>query len=92
MTRAKSTAADEVVLSEAMINHIGVRAGDEIDVRLLPGGRVEISAVSVTQPSGLLATFFGSLSRPGQTVRTLREIEDAARAGWAGEAGMNDRR
>lgn len=91
MTRAKSTATDEVVLSETMISHIGIRAGDEIDVRLLPGGKVVISAVPTVSQAGTVDAFFGSLARPGQTVRTLQEIDDAARAGWAGEVSLNDR-
>ncbi|MGO8666304.1 AbrB/MazE/SpoVT family DNA-binding domain-containing protein, partial [Rhizobium ruizarguesonis] len=39
------TANGQVTLKKEVLQHLGVRPGDKIDVALLPGGKLEVIAV-----------------------------------------------
>lgn len=76
------TSKGQVTLRKELLNHLGVRPGDKIDVALLSGGRVEVRAA---KPTGKISDVFNYLKREGGPSLTIEEINDAAARGWAGE-------
>lgn len=86
------TAKGQVTLKKEVLQHLGVRPGDKIDVDLMPGGKLEVIAVERRPVAGSVESFFGSLENNENIHATLDEIDEAIKAGWAGEVGVdNDR-
>ena len=54
-----------------------------IPVFALPGGRIEVRAA---QPSGSIEGFIALLAGHSSKTASLEEIQQAAVAGWSGEA------
>ena len=65
-----------------LLRHLGVRPGEQIDVRPLPGGQIEVRA---SGPAGQIDGFIGLLADHTSHVASLSEISQAAEEGWAGE-------
>jgi len=86
------TAKGQVTLRKEVLRHLGIRPGDKIDVDLLPGGKLEVVAVKTQPASGSIENFFGRLENKGNIHATLKEIDEAIKAGWAGEVGIADDR
>lgn len=86
------TAKGQVTLKKEVLQHLGVRPGDKIDVDLLPGGKLEVIAVERRPVAGSIESFFGSLENRENIHVTLEEIDEAIKAGWSGEAGIGDDR
>jgi AbrB family looped-hinge helix DNA binding protein len=82
MTMLTVTAKGQVTLRKNLLEHLGIRPGDKIEVELLPDGRAELHAAEKT---GSIGDFIGSLYRPGTKALTLDEIKEAIEKGWAGE-------
>jgi bifunctional DNA-binding transcriptional regulator/antitoxin component of YhaV-PrlF toxin-antitoxin module len=78
--RLTVTAKGQVTLRREVLEHLGVRPGDQIDVDLLPGRRMEVRAPAGTPVQAL----FGLLKRSGQPVLSIDEISAATAQGWAG--------
>lgn len=76
------TAKGQVTLRRELLRHLGVQPGQQIEVSLLPGGRIQVRAV---QPPGNIDSFIGCLAGQSAKVASLEEIQAAAAAGWAGE-------
>ncbi len=81
MTTLTVTAKGQITLKRAALEHLGVRPGQRVDVRFLPGGRLELAPERQAE----IRSLRGILHRPGQKAMTLEEIQDAIEAGWAGE-------
>jgi bifunctional DNA-binding transcriptional regulator/antitoxin component of YhaV-PrlF toxin-antitoxin module len=75
------TGKGQVTLRKEVLRHLGVEPGEKIDVELLPGGRVEVTAARQT---GKISDVFGMLKRDGQPTFTIEEINEAIARGWAG--------
>lgn len=75
------TSKGQVTLRKEVLEHLGARPGDRLEVELLPSGRIEARTKRGTPASKL----FGMLKRPGEPARTIEDINEAAAAGWAGE-------
>lgn len=82
MTILTVTAKGQVTLRKDVLQHLGVKPGDKIAVDVLPDGKARLSAV---KPKDALQGFVGSLHRPGEPARSLEEIDQAIRDGWAGK-------
>lgn len=82
MTTLTVTAKGQVTLRKEVLEHLGVKAGDRIDVTTLPNGRVEIQAL---RPRGKISDVFGVFKREDGPRLTIEEISEATAAGWAGE-------
>jgi AbrB family looped-hinge helix DNA binding protein len=78
----KVTAKGQVTLRKDLLKHLGVRPGDQVDVDVLPGGRIEVRAAKRT---GKISDLAGMLHREGGPVLTIEEINESIAAGWAGE-------
>jgi len=82
MTTLTVTARGQVTLRRELLRHLGVQPGQQIEVRVLPGSRVE---VRTAQPPGSIDAFIGRLAGRSTKVASLEEIGEAAAAGWASE-------
>ena len=82
MTLLTVTAKGQVTLRKDVLEHLGVRPGDKINVEKLPSGRIEVSAPKKT---GKISDFSGSLKRPGQPVLTIEEMDEIISDAWAGK-------
>jgi antitoxin PrlF len=76
------TARGQVTLRKDLLQHLGIEAGGKIEVDKLPDGKVVIRAEGAKRP---ISELFGLLAGRTNKVATLEEIEEATRAGWAGE-------
>jgi AbrB family looped-hinge helix DNA binding protein len=76
------TAKGQVTLRKDILRHLGIRPGGQVEVDVLPGGRVEFRAAKRT---GKISDLAGMLHREGGPVLTIDEIKESIAAGWAGE-------
>ena len=82
MARLRVTARGQVTFRKQVMQHLGIKPGEQIELDLLPHGRGMISAA---KPKGSIKDFIGLLAGKTKKVATLEEINEAAAAGWAGE-------
>lgn len=83
MTALTVTAKGQLTLRKALLQHLGVQAGEKVEVAVLPGGKIELQALRKT---GSIADVYGLLHGKTRKQATLAEIDAAAAAGWAGQA------
>ncbi len=76
------TAKGQITLRKEVLEHLRVRPGDKVDVDLLKDGRMQVRA----KPGKSVTTIFGMLAKPETPRRSIAELNEAAAAGWAGEA------
>jgi bifunctional DNA-binding transcriptional regulator/antitoxin component of YhaV-PrlF toxin-antitoxin module len=82
MSTLTITAKGQVTFKKDLLQHLGVRPGEKLAVHKLPHGRIEVKAA----PSeGRISDAFDFLKREGGPRRSIEEIEEIARRGWAGE-------
>jgi antitoxin PrlF len=82
MTTLTITARGQVTFRKDVLQHLGIRPGERIELDKLPDGRVTLRAV---RPSGKIDSFIGLLAGKTKKVASLDEINEAAKAGWAGQ-------
>jgi len=83
MVKLKVTSKGQVTLKKEVLNHLGIKPGDEMEIDLLPQGRVAIYAVERKLP---IESIFGMFKNEEGLHFTIDEINEAIAAGWAGEA------
>jgi bifunctional DNA-binding transcriptional regulator/antitoxin component of YhaV-PrlF toxin-antitoxin module len=76
------TARGQITLRQEILNHLGLKPGDKVQVELLPGGTGLIKAAA---PTGNIKNFIGFLAKPERTSVSIEEIGRSAEDGWAGE-------
>jgi antitoxin PrlF len=76
------TARGQVTFRKDVLNHLGIRPGDKIELDKLPDGRLELRAA---RPTATIDGFIGVLAGKSKKVATIEEINEAIAAGWAGE-------
>jgi AbrB family looped-hinge helix DNA binding protein len=79
MTTLTITAKGQVTLRRDVLEHLGVGPGEQVDVTLLPDGRIEVRAAA----KGEIASVFGMLSRAGGPVLSIDDMNEIARQGWS---------
>jgi len=67
------TAKGQVTLKKSVLEHLGVKPGERVQVDLRPDGRVELAPV---QRKRDLSSLRGMLARPGQPSLTIEEINE----------------
>lgn len=87
MTTLTVTARGQVTFRKKVMQHLGVKPGDKIELDLLPDGRGVIRAA---RPTGKIQDFFGLLAGKTKKVLTIEEINEAAARGWAGQVSWDD--
>jgi len=81
MSRLTVSARGQVTFRKDVLQHLGVQPGGKIELHKLPGGKVSLAAA---RPKGTIDKFIGLLAGRKPKVTTLKEIEEAAAAGWSG--------
>lgn len=82
MTTLTVTARGQVTFRKDVLQHLGIKPGEKIELDLLPEGR---AALKAARPAGTITGFIGLLAGKTPKVATIEEINDAAAKGWAGE-------
>jgi antitoxin PrlF len=75
------TAKGQITLRKEVLEHLGVRPGDQVEVDLLPAGQVRARAKSGKPVSSI----FGIMKGRADRAMTIEEINEATAAGWSGE-------
>ncbi len=83
MTTLTVTARGQVTFRKDVLQHLGIKPGEKIELDKLPDGRVALRAA---RPSGSIDGFLGLLAGKTTKVATLNDINQAAADGWAGKA------
>ncbi len=82
MTTLTVTARGQVTFRKDVLQHLGIKPGEKIQLDLLPDGRGMLKAA---QPTGTIAGFVGLLAGRTQKVATVEEISAATTQAWAGK-------
>ena len=82
MTTLTVTAKGQVTFRKDVLQHLGIKPGDKIDLDLLPDGRGMLKAA---RPAATIKSFCGLLAGRTKKVATLEEINEATAQGWAGK-------
>lgn len=85
MTKLTVTARGQVTFRKKVMQHLGVKPGEKIELDLLPDGKGMIRAARC---SGRIEDFFGVLAGKTKKVATIEEMNQAAADGWAGMVKM----
>lgn len=76
------TARGQVTFRKDVLQHLGIRPGEKIELDLLPDGRGLLKAA---RPRGTIDNFVGLLAGRTDKVATIEEIGAATAQGWAGK-------
>jgi len=82
MTTLTVTARGQVTFKKEVLQHLGIRPGEKIELDLLPGGRGILRAA---RPPGTIDGFVGLLAGRTKKVATIEEINLAIAQGWTGK-------
>ena len=74
------TVRGQVTFRKDVLQHLGIRPGEKIELDLLPDGRCVLKAARQT---GTIAGFVGLLAGRRKKVATIEEINAATAQGWA---------
>ena len=85
MTTLTVTSRGQVTFRKKVLQHLGIKPGEKIELDLLPDGRGMLRAA---RPTGKIESFIGMLAGKTKKVATIEEINEAAAAGWAGSVSM----
>ena len=80
MTTLTVTARGQVTFRRDVLQHLGIRPGEKIELDLLPDGRGILKAARLT---GTIDGFVGLLAGRTKKVASIEEINAAAAQGWA---------
>ena len=76
------TARGQVTFRKEVLQHLGIKPGQKIELDLLPDGRAVLKAA---KPTGAISSFVGLLAGRTKKVATIEEINESAARGWAGK-------
>ena len=82
MPTLKLTSRGQVTLRKEVLRHFGVKAGDRIDLELLPGGK---GIVQASKPKGRIEDFIGCLAGKTAVKLTIEEMNEAMAESAAAE-------
>jgi bifunctional DNA-binding transcriptional regulator/antitoxin component of YhaV-PrlF toxin-antitoxin module len=74
------TAKGQVTYKKDVLQHLGIKPGDKIELDLLPDGRGTLQAARLT---GQINDFVGLLSSKSKKVASIEEINETEKNGWA---------
>lgn len=80
MTQLTVTARGQVTFRKEVLQHLGIKPGDKMELDLLPGGKGVLRAA---KPAGTMAGFVGLLAGKTTKVASLEEIDQAIAQAWA---------
>lgn len=82
MTTLTVTARGQLTFKKEVLQHLGIKPGEKIELDLLPDGRCVLKAVRQT---GTIAGFVGLLAGRTAKVATIEEINAVSSQGWSGK-------
>lgn len=82
MTMLTITSKGQVTLKKELLQHLGVRPGDKIEVNALPGGKLSIMPM---RARGGWDNIYGMLAGKTDKVASIDEMNETIRKGWAGQ-------
>jgi bifunctional DNA-binding transcriptional regulator/antitoxin component of YhaV-PrlF toxin-antitoxin module len=82
MTTLTVTARGQVTFRKDVLQHLGIKPGEKIELDLLPDGRGILKAA---RPTGTIDGFVGLLAGRTKKVATMEEINEVTAQGWAGK-------
>jgi bifunctional DNA-binding transcriptional regulator/antitoxin component of YhaV-PrlF toxin-antitoxin module len=82
MTTLTVTSRGQVTFRKEVLQHLGIKPGDKIELDLLPDGQGMLKAA---RPAGKIENFVGLLAGRSKKVATIEEINAATAKGWAGK-------
>ncbi|MBL8470781.1 MAG: AbrB/MazE/SpoVT family DNA-binding domain-containing protein [Rhodocyclaceae bacterium] len=82
MSTLTVTARGQVTFRKDVLQHLGIKPGEKIELELLPDGRAELRAA---RPGGTIDSFLGLLAGKTTKVASIEEMNEAAAAGWSGK-------
>lgn len=82
MTTLTVTARGQVTFRKEVLQHLGIKPGEKIELDLLPDGRGILKAA---RPAGTIADFVGLLAGRTKKVASIEEINEVTTQGWAGK-------
>ena len=74
------TERGQVTFRKDVLQHLGIRPGEKIELEKQPDGAVTLRAA---RPLGKIDSFVGLLAGRTRKIATLDEIQAAAAAGWS---------
>lgn len=80
MTILTVTARGQVTFRKEVLQHLGIRPGEKIELDLLPDGRGVLKAA---RPTGTVDGFIGLLAGRTKKVATIEEINAVTAQAWA---------
>ena len=80
MTQLTVTARGQVTFRKEVLQHLGIKPGDKMELDLLPGGKGVLRAA---KPAGTMEGFVGLLSGKTAKVASLEEIDQAIAQAWS---------
>jgi bifunctional DNA-binding transcriptional regulator/antitoxin component of YhaV-PrlF toxin-antitoxin module len=80
MTVLTITAKGQVTLKQELLRHLGVAAGDRIEIDKLSDGRIVVRAAT---QDGAITDFIGCLAQKKGPKLTIEEMNDIVARGWA---------
>ncbi|MGA1302317.1 MAG: AbrB/MazE/SpoVT family DNA-binding domain-containing protein [Burkholderiaceae bacterium] len=75
------TERGQVTLRKEILNHLGIKPGDKIEVDLLPHGKGLLKA---SEPKESIDAFVGVLKGRSTKVASVDELNEAVAESWAG--------
>jgi AbrB family looped-hinge helix DNA binding protein len=82
MYHLKVTSRGRITIPPHVWRHLGVRPGEEIELELLPRGKVLLRAAP---PTGSIEKFIGFLAGRTKKIATIEEMNEAAAKDRAGQ-------
>ena len=82
MTSLSITMKGQVTLKRDLLQHLGLKPDERIELDKLPGGELRLRAA---RPAGTIDSFIGRHKGRLKKPLTIDEMNDIAAAGWAGE-------
>ena len=80
MTTLTVTTRGQVTFRKDVLQHLGIKPGEKIELDLLPDGRGVLRAA---RPKGKIDGFVGLLAKKSKKHASLAEIAEAISEGWA---------
>jgi bifunctional DNA-binding transcriptional regulator/antitoxin component of YhaV-PrlF toxin-antitoxin module len=82
MTTLTVTSRGQVTFRKEVLQHLGIRPGEKIELDLLPNGQGVLKA---SRANGTVADFVGLLAGRSKKIATLEEISEATAQAWSGK-------
>ena len=76
------TARGQATFRKEVLQHLGIKPGEKIELELMPDGQGVLRAARQT---GTIADFVGLLAGRTNKVATIEEINAATTQGWVGK-------